>query len=458
MRTLLVAILLVGCGPSDARSGGDGGPHPDSAGPGADSDGDGYSTLEGDCNDSDPNIHPGQAELCDGLDNDCNGHVDDPFDMDMDGHSTCLGDCDDHDPTTYPMAPELADGKDNDCDGIVDNHTADYDDDGDGYTEAQGDCDDTNPFVNPGAVEVQTKADGTAEGVDNNCNGMIDEPNPPCDTGLDPADPLSYPKAMELCGPWVTSATISAASSAQARTIVSTFGSTYAPHTGASMAVLSTGNVGGGAPQNPQPGTAFTNTAPHPDPHGAPPTGCGSADPFTVNDLVELDYDITAPTNAKAFSYDFNFVSAEYPEWVCTQFDDTFIAYLNSSMYTGNISFDSMGRVVSINVGFFTVCPPGSEPPGTPPGSCMGSSELAGTGFEGTVGGGTGWLTTTAPVAPGEHITLRFIIWDEGDHIYDSTVLLDNFRWLADPVDGPVTVGRAVPPSAAPAPAPFATP
>ena len=76
------------------------------------------------------------------------------------------------------------------------------------------------------------------------------------------------------------------------------------------------------------------------------------------------------------------------------------------------------------------------------PAGCTGSAELTGTGYEGATGGGTGWLTTTAPVTPGETITLRFIVWDEGDHIYDSATLIDNFRWLADAVIGPVT-GRS---------------
>jgi hypothetical protein len=54
------------------------------------------------------------------------------------------------------------------------------------------------------------------------------------------------------------------------------------------------------------------------------------------------------------------------------------------------------------------------------PGYC-GSNDLA--------GGGTGWLTTTGNVVPGEIIELRFTIWDTGDQWYDSLVLLDNFQW-----------------------------
>ncbi len=298
--------------------------------------------------------------------------------------------------------------------------------------------------MNPGAVEVQTNMDGSAEGVDNNCNGQVDEPATPCDAALSPSDPLSYAKAMGLCD-WVTSVTITADAPAAARSIVSSYGSTYVPHEGANMGVIGTGNVEP-LPQSPQPGTAFTNTHSNPDPI---PSGAGcpfpSPPPATVNDYIEINMTIKVPTNAKAFSYDFNFMSAEYPEFVCTEFNDTFLAMLQSSVFTGNISFDSMGNPVTINNGFFTVCPTGM-------GGCTGDAPLNGTGMEGQTGGGTGWLTTTSPVGPGETINLRLILFDEGDHIYDSTVLLDNWRWEADPVSGPVTVGRDVPPNARPIP------
>jgi len=72
-------------------------------------------------------------EACDGLDNDCNGEADEGFeDFDLDGVPDCLDDdddddkaqddddCDDHDPTSYPGANEVCDGADNDCNGHVD--------------------------------------------------------------------------------------------------------------------------------------------------------------------------------------------------------------------------------------------------------------------------------------------------------------------------------------------------
>ena len=66
----------------------------------------------------------------------------------------------------------------------------------------------------------------------------------------------------------------------------------------------------------------------------------------------------------------------------------------------------------------------------------LGTAELEGTGFvevfEGDVlsHAATGWLETLSPIVPGETFTLRFAVWDAGDGVLDSTVLLDGFRWV----------------------------
>jgi hypothetical protein len=163
-------------------------------------------------------------------------------------------------------------------------------------------------------------------------------------------------------------------------------------------------------------------------PAGFPKNAAGCpASGSQAYDSTGLKLTIRVPTNARSFSYNFQYFSSEYPEWVCTAYNDHFVALLDSQGYDGNISFDANQNPVSVNVAFFTV--PGCT-------TCT-SPVLAGTGFDGTCqnkicGGSTDWLYTTAPVTPGETITLRFATWDQGDHKWDSTVLLDNFRWSGD--------------------------
>ena len=143
-----------------------------------------------------------------------------------------------------------------------------------------------------------------------------------------------------------------------------------------------------------------------------------------AGDTTTLTLTLAVPVWASSFSFDLNFMSAEYPEWVGTAFNDFFFANLTSQAYSGNISFDANGTPIEINNAFFSV---------------TWSSSLAGTGFDGGVGGGTGWLTTTSPVQPGETATLEFTIGDIADGIYDSTVLLDNFQWGVDNLTDPNT-------------------
>ena len=93
-----------------------------------DKDGDGFSLSQDDCDDTNASVKPDgiERDCHDGLDNDCNDLVDrdDPNcvqDKDGDSYSLYTGDCDDNDPNTYVGAKELCDGVDNDCDGEIPN-------------------------------------------------------------------------------------------------------------------------------------------------------------------------------------------------------------------------------------------------------------------------------------------------------------------------------------------------
>ncbi|HMA05357.1 MAG TPA: putative metal-binding motif-containing protein, partial [Methanomicrobiales archaeon] len=146
-----------------------------------DNDGDGY--YRGlDCDDTDPAIHPGATEVCDGIDNNCDGRIDEVCDSDGDGYTPEGGDCNDNDATIHPGATEVCDGKDNDCDGQVDEgvtQTFYRDGDGDGYggtatilaciapagyVANSGDCNDNDAGVNPAAPDP-------CDGRDTNCDG-----------------------------------------------------------------------------------------------------------------------------------------------------------------------------------------------------------------------------------------------------------------------------------------------
>lgn len=178
----------------------------------ADDDGDGVRACE-DCDDGDDDKFPGNPEVCDGQDNNCDGGCD--VDADHDGYSTCgtvsddgttcaLGgdaDCDDADPLAFPGNPEVCDGSDNNCDGRCD---PGMDGDSDGVTTCGSlvrgrrcvglgppDCADDDRDVHPGAVDI-------CDGADTDCD--VDGIDVPCFVASDGVCKLGASRCDETGG------------------------------------------------------------------------------------------------------------------------------------------------------------------------------------------------------------------------------------------------------------------
>ena len=170
---------------------------------------------------------------------------------------------------------------------------------------------------------------------------------------------------------------------------------------------------------------------------------CPGVETGTPHDVAALELRLRAPEGAQGIAFDFNFFTYEWPDFVCTEFNDYFAAMMTPSPNNQlNISFDSEGNQITVNNALVEVCDCLNGPPceaGSLTYECeQGASMLTGTGFEGSSDfshAATGWLSTEAPLVAGENIIVRFAVWDSGDGILDSTAVIDNFRWLgfADP-------------------------
>jgi hypothetical protein len=384
------------------------------------------------------------------------------------------------------------------------------DTDGDGWTTCHGDCCDAPGLcpgadparVNPGAFEVG------GNGVEDDCDAATPDTGlAVCDASLasNSSVALDYARAVDLCSftveapplaqrKWgVISAGFLLADgtgtpAANSRSIRSSFGSNV-PLAGGRVAVLSTGNAAAQGQTNPpwinpqQPGVDTGATSGPPADWlaangGTVPSTPGCPDPqggTTATDPTLLKLRVRVPTNAHSFSVRAFFYSSEYPEYVCSPFNDSFLTLLDSQFLPGsgespnpadkNLAFYDPppagapflpvgGNLAYGNTGLFTQCKNGpigcATTSGAVPGTistCVDTTQLTGTGFDlanpgpkfagdpgycgsnNLLGGGTGWLRVSGNVEPGETIELRFVLWDAGDPWYDSVVLLDDFRW-----------------------------
>ncbi len=141
-------------------------------------------------------------------------------------------------------------------------------------------------------------------------------------------------------------------------------------------------------------------------------------------DYAEMRITATVPAGTPGFSYDFAMFSTEYPNYYQTQFNDMYIAWLESEQWTGNISFDDMGNPISLNAGFLDF--KDAPNPYDCPAPCV-APELQGTAMQGHAG--TRWLTTSTGVIPGETIELVLAVFDLSDTILDTVMIIDNWHW-----------------------------
>jgi hypothetical protein len=189
-----------------------------------------------------------------------------------------------------------------------------------------------------------------------------------------------------------------------------------------------------------------------------------------VQDWAELTLWVKVPTNAGSMHLDFSFFSSEFNQWWNSSANDAFFVLVSSKTISGsNVAKDAHGLAVTVNSDFFQLCPvyPG---PGVGPSDagvqeptalqqCVGMSgdasqgilgSLLGTGFDGAAladagtpsdtaqavdgnyyiyGGGSGWLTTSFAVTPGEELQVRVVLMDTFDGLKDSVILVDNMGW-----------------------------
>jgi hypothetical protein len=355
------------------------------------------------------------------------------------------------------------------------------DHDGDGFSGQDGDCNDCDPNTNPGAFDVPKN------GIDEDCDGTADNEPTGCDTNavLASTDPFNAALAIDLCRKTTETATGKQRTwGVVDATYVAPDGSDNCANenTGANGSCVGSANfplghgnltkLGVNAPQNG--GThmlslssgsgrdptdtgyknvsgfdkGFTVGAAAGFPTAAP--ACPGVTTGQPHDGTALRVVIRVPTNAQSFTFNSNFFSFEFPNYICSTYNDTFVVEMAPSpkgaSTGGNVAFDQAGNPISVNNALLQACDP--QTAGGKMFTCpLGSASLSGTGFgkdTGTNHAATGWLQTQVNVDPslkGKDITLLFAVWDSGDGVLDSTALIDNFVWSTEPGQNtPVTV------------------
>lgn len=356
--------------------------------------------------------------------------------------------------------------------------TGAQDSDGDGFSRARRDCDDCDPKRGPGALDVPSND------VDEDCDGA-DATSVPlsCDGELDPTDfaAEAAAHAIGICDQHSESSRLPGLISAKYTRFSDEVGlgdtrqvwlpevfGTIEPHEGQRLLVLSTGIARDLADPGYTRDCDILGSTRLPDgrwsgghkpPDGYPmdsskcTSGVSPSDAQAFNE-VQLELTLRSPSNATSFSFDSLFLTYEYPDFVCSPFNDFFIVQVDppppglASTKDNNVLFDESDDTVGVNTSLLRVCREAERGRVARPTPCeLGPGLLARTGFDQNeaicaakqtakrdIGGAsTGWLHTVVPLAsPGKTFTIRFVLWDSGDPLLDSTVLVDNFTWSFD--------------------------
>jgi hypothetical protein len=230
----------------------------------------------------------------------------------------------------------------------------------------------------------------------------------------------------------------------------------WTPRAGGALLVLSTGEMPAPNPsgQIVEPDGSFSNSNDNPTAYdlddagastaighsGTPNEGCdltndcsGSIDAQwemgmgQASDFLWSEFTVNTPAGTKGWTLDFAFFSSEFPEFVGEVYNDMFIVWVETDEFVGNQCFvgEQPCTVTALDGAADAYS-------GTPDGLDFVGRAGTGLGTEldsAKSGQTTGWVELRGPATPGTPLRVAFILFDMFDPVFDTTVLVDDFRW-----------------------------